>query len=164
MIQTPFVPLRLLSWCHPRGIVPRSRHIPGRLNVQAFQTQPSDQTEWSLSQVFDIWCSRWARPHVELFATRFNHKLPKFVSPVPDPTAWAVDALSPPWENLDVYTFPPVSLLGHMISKVMDQGYHKNGSDCSRVVQHDLVLGSGQFCRFRSLSGFLYKGSGNTAL
>ena len=77
---------------------------------------------------------------------------------------WAVDALSLPWENLDVYTFPPVSLLGHMISKVMDQGYHRNGSDCSRVVQHDLVLGSGQFCRFRSLSGFLYKGSGNTAL
>ena len=35
MIQTPFVPLRLLSWCHPRGIVPRSWHIPGRLNVMA---------------------------------------------------------------------------------------------------------------------------------
>ena len=92
---------------------------------QAFQMQLSDQTEWSLSQVFNIWCSRWARPHVELFATRFNHKLPKFVSPVPDPTAWAVDALSPPWENLDVYTFPPVSLLGHIISKVMDQGCHR---------------------------------------
>ena len=102
----------------------RSLECNGR---QAFQTQPSDQTEWSLSQVFNIWCSRWARPHVELFATRFNHKLPKFVSPVPDPTAWAVDALSPPWENLDVYTFPPVSLLGHIISKVMDQG-------CPRMV------------------------------
>ena len=38
---------------------------------------------------------------VDLFATRFNHKLPKFVSPVPDPTAWAVDAPSLPWENLD---------------------------------------------------------------
>ena len=35
MIQTPFVPLRLLSWCHPREIVLRSRHIPGRLNVMA---------------------------------------------------------------------------------------------------------------------------------
>ena len=35
MIQTPFVPLRLLSWCHPRGIVLWSWHIPGRLNVMA---------------------------------------------------------------------------------------------------------------------------------
>ena len=59
------------------------------------------------------------------FAIRFSPKLPKFISPVPDPTAWAVDALSPPWESLDVYTFPPVSLFGHMISKVMDQGYHR---------------------------------------
>ena len=28
-------PLRLLSWCHPRGIVLRASHIPGRLNVVA---------------------------------------------------------------------------------------------------------------------------------
>ena len=62
---------------------------------------------------------------MELFATRFSHKLPKFVSPVPDPTAWAVDALSLPWENLDVYTFPLVSLLGLIISKVRDQGCHR---------------------------------------
>ena len=27
--------LRLLSWCHPRGIVLRSRYIPGHLNVIA---------------------------------------------------------------------------------------------------------------------------------
>ena len=26
---------RLLSWCHPRGIVERARHIPGHLNVIA---------------------------------------------------------------------------------------------------------------------------------
>ena len=48
--------------------------------------------------------------------------LPKFVSPVPDPTAWAVDALRIPWENLDVYAFPPVSLLNRVVSKVIVQG------------------------------------------
>ena len=117
---------RLLSWCHPRGIILRARHIPGHLNVIADKLSRHNQviqTEWSLSQqVFDLLCSRWARPHVDLFATRFNHKLPKFVSPVPDPTAWAVDALSLSWDNLDVYAFPPVSLLNQVTSKVMDQG------------------------------------------
>ena len=129
--------------------------------------QPSDQTEWFLSQqVFNLWCSRWARPHVDLFATRFNHKLPKFVSPVPDPIAWAVEALSLPLEDLDVYIFPPVSLLGHIISKVMDQG-------CQRMILiapgwsnmpwfWDLV--SSISSEFRSLSGSFYKGSSNTAL
>ena len=73
------------------------------------------QTEWSLSpQVFHLLCSKWARPQIDLFATRFNHRLRKFVSPVPDPAAWAVDALSLSWGNLDMYAFPPVSLLNQV--------------------------------------------------
>ena len=79
------------------------------------------QTEWSLSQqVFNRLCSRWAQPQIDLFATQFNHKLPQFVSP--DPAAWAVDALSLPWENLDVYAFLPVSLVPQVVAKMMDQG------------------------------------------
>ena len=65
------------------------------------------------------------RPQVDLFATWFNHKLPKFVSP--DQTTWAVDASSHPWVGLDVYTFPPVSLLNQVVTKVMDQG-------CQRMI------------------------------
>ena len=58
------------------------------------------QTEWSLLQeVFQTIWSRWHRPQIDLFATRFNNKLPLFVSPVPDPLATAVDALSLPWED-----------------------------------------------------------------
>ena len=117
---------RLLAWCHPRGIVLRARHIPGRLNVIADKLSRHSQviqTEWSLSlQVFNLLFSNWDLPQVDLFATRFNHKLPQFVSPVPDPAAWTVDALSIPWGNLDVYAFPPVSLLNQVTSKVMDQG------------------------------------------
>ena len=117
---------RLLAWCHPRGIVLKARHIPGRLNVIAHKLSRHNQviqTEWSLDQrVFNLLCSRWAPPQVDLFATRYNYKLPKFVSPVPDSKAWAVDALSLTWQNLDVYAFPPVSLLNQVISKVVDQG------------------------------------------
>ena len=106
---------RLLSWCHPRGITLRARHIPGRLNVIADKLSRHNQviqTEWSLSQqVFNQLCSKWAPPLVDLFATRFNHKLPSFVSPVPDQAAWAVDTLSLSWGQLNTYTFPPVTLL-----------------------------------------------------
>ena len=102
---------RLLSWCHPRGIVLRTRHIPGRLNVIADKLSRHKQviqTEWSLSQqVFNLLCSKWVRPKVDLFATQFNHKLPMFVSLVLDQMAWAVDALSLPWENLRIWMFTP---------------------------------------------------------
>ena len=120
---------RLLMWCNQRQIVLRARHIPGHLNVIADKLSRHGQviqTEWSLLQeVFDQICRRWHKPEVDLFATKFNHKLPRFVSPVPDLLAWKVDALSVPWQGLDAYVFPPVALLGKVVSKLMDQGFHR---------------------------------------
>ena len=117
---------RLLSWCHPRGISFRARHISGWLNVIADKLSRHNQliqTEWSLSQhVFNLLCSKWTQPQLDLFATRFNHKLSKFVSPVLDLTAWAVDAMNLSWRNLDAYTFPPVPLPSQVVSKLVDQG------------------------------------------
>ena len=69
--------------------------------------------------------SRWHRPQIDLFATRFN-KLPLFVSPVPDALASAMDALSLPWEDLDA------AILGKVVEKSPD----------SRVAKNALVLGS----------------------
>ena len=37
--------------------------------------------------------SKWFTPHVDLFAIHLNHKLPLYVSPIPDPKAWDIDAL-----------------------------------------------------------------------
>ena len=53
--------------------------------------------------------------------------LPPFVSPVPDPLASAVDALSLPWEDLDVYAFPPAAILGKVV-KLQD-------SPCKRIIK-----------------------------
>ena len=120
---------RLLMWCNQMQIVLRARHIPGHLNVIADKLSRHGQviqTEWSLLQeVFDQICRKWHKPEVDLFATRFNHKLPRFVSPVPDLLAWKVDALSVPWQNLDAYVFPPVALLGKVVSKLIDQRFHR---------------------------------------
>ena len=58
-------------------------------------------------------------PALDLFAMRFN-KLPRFVSPVPDPQASAVDGLSVPWEDLDAYAFPPAAILGKVVEKLQD--------------------------------------------
>ena len=46
-------------------------------------------------------CHKWFTPHVDLFATRLNHKLPLYVSPVPDPNAWDIDALNINWQLPD---------------------------------------------------------------
>ena len=86
------------------------------------------QTEWSLHpDVFQAICSRWHQPQVDLFSTRFNNKLPQIVSPVPDPQAWLVGALSLSWEDLDPYAFPPAVILGKVVEKL--QNY-----PCNRII------------------------------
>ena len=86
------------------------------------------QTEWSLlPEVFQALCQKWHQPQIDLFATRFNHKLPQFVSPVPDPLATAVDALTLPWDDLDAYAFPPTAILGKVVEKLQD-------SPCKRII------------------------------
>ena len=115
---------RILTWCTRNQVTLKARHIPGRLNVVADKLSRLGQiiqTEWSLlPEVFQTICSRWHRPQIDLFATRFNNKLPLFVSPVPDPLATAVNALSLPWEDLDAYAFPPVAILGKVVEKLLD--------------------------------------------
>ena len=115
---------RILTWCTVNQVTLKARHIPGRLNVVADKLSRLGQiiqTEWSLiTEVFQTICIKWHRPQIDLFATRFNNKLPQFVSPVPDSLATAVDALSLPWEDLDAYAFPPVAILGKVVQKLLD--------------------------------------------
>ena len=112
---------RILSWCTRKQVTLKTRHIPGWLNVIADNLSrlgQTIQTEWLHPEVFQAICSRWDQPQVDLFATRFNNKLPQFVSPVPDPQAWAVDALSLSLENVDPYAFPPAAILGKVVEKL----------------------------------------------
>ena len=57
---------------------------------------------------------------MDLFATRDNAQLPKFVSPVPDQTALAVDAMSLKWEFRLAYAFPPTPLLPAVLRKIKE--------------------------------------------
>ena len=116
---------RIMTWCTKNQVTLGARHIPGRLNVVADKLSRLGQiiqTEWSLHpQIFQTICNRWHQPRIDLFATGYNNKLTLFVSPVPDPQAWAVDALSLSWENLDPYAFQPTAILGKVVEKLQNE-------------------------------------------
>ena len=120
--------LCVLAWqlhlfCQENNILLSVRHLPGRLNVIADHLSRSSRpllAEWSLPMevllpIFHL----WETPMVDLFATRWNARLPLFVSPVLDPSAWAVDALSLRWEGLSAYAFPPFNLIPVVLSKML---------------------------------------------
>ena len=112
----------LLLWLESQNIVVRARHIPGCLNVIADHLSRPDQpvpTEWSLhpeivTRIFRV----WGTPEVDMFATLSNSHLPRFMSPVPEPRALAVDSLSQVWQGMSVYMFPPFPLLNKVMQKL----------------------------------------------
>ena len=75
---------KIMTRCHHHHLTLKARHIPGCLNVMADLLSRSNQvqsTEWSLHpQVFKQICQKWFTPHVGLFATHLNHKLPLYIS------------------------------------------------------------------------------------
>ena len=113
---------KIMTWCHHYQITLKVRHIPGCLNVMVDLLSRSNQvqsTEWSLHpQVFKQICDKWFTPHVDLFATRLNHKVPLYVSPVPDQNAWDIDALNINWLGFTAYAYPPTALLHSVIQKI----------------------------------------------
>jgi hypothetical protein len=118
--------LELFTFLEENKIEVRAKHIPGKLNVLADQLSRDGEivnTEWSLhpSIIKAIW-SELGTPHVDLFATRFNHKLPTYVSPIPDKMALTTDAMTMDWTGLWVYAFPPTTLM----NKVMDKFNREN--------------------------------------
>lgn len=112
----------ILHWCLKHNIVLRIRHIPGKSNILADRLSRLDKpinTEWSLNQtVANCIFQMLNFPNLDLFATRFNHKLPLYVSPVPDRQAFAIDALSMDWNHLHAYAFPPMILIPPILTKI----------------------------------------------
>jgi hypothetical protein len=112
----------LYQWLVSEQIKIKCRHIPGRLNVLADSLSREGEivaTEWSVHpQVLEYIWQVWEKPMLDLMATRYNNKMPIYVSPIPDPKAFAVDALSIDWTGMYAYVFPPTAIVNKVLEKV----------------------------------------------
>ena len=109
---------RLLRWTESFDVHLDARYLPGESNVLADVLSRRGQvvgTEWSLHpQVARALLRAWGNPSIDLFATCLNAKLPLYCSLVPDPQAVFEDAFRHPWDDLDLYAFPPFALVGRV--------------------------------------------------
>ncbi|XP_060600208.1 uncharacterized protein LOC132753725 [Ruditapes philippinarum] len=108
-------------WCCERNIWLSATHVPGIDNeADASSRKFNDNTEWMLNDgLFSELADIFGQPEVELFASRLNKQLPRYVSWKPDPEAEAVDAFSLNWKGKFIYAFPPFSLIGRLVQKVL---------------------------------------------
>jgi hypothetical protein len=112
---------RIWNWCEKHNIWQSAAHVPGILNVVADTRSRKfkDQTEWMLNKiVFNKIISTFGTQQVDLFASRLNKQLPKYVAWLPDPGAVAIDAFTIDWGNIYFYAFPPFCLIGRCLQKV----------------------------------------------
>ena len=58
------------------------------------------------------------RPVLDLFASRLNYQLPRYVSWIPDPNAVGADAFTLDWGTQYNYAFPPFSLIPEVVQKL----------------------------------------------
>ena len=115
---------RLLRWTESFDVHLDARYLPGESNVLADVLSRRGQvvgTEWSLHpQVARALLRAWGNPSIDLFATCLNAKLPLYCSLVPEPQAVFEDAFRHPWDDLDLYAFPPFPLVGRVIARVQE--------------------------------------------
>ena len=111
------------GFCIDRNIWISAAHIPGKANTVAdrMSRQFNDNTEWKLcpSVYREICKSLSFTPVIDLFASCINKQTHKYISWKPDPDSIGIDAFTLSWSNIDFYAFPPFSIIGSVIRKII---------------------------------------------
>lgn len=113
---------QIWSWCLRRNIFLSAVHLPGKSNVKAdfYSRNFSDSTEWMLKkEIFSRLCKHFFLPDIDLFASRLNKQLDNFVSWFPEPGCFGSDAFSLCWSEFSPFIFPPFSLVGKVVNKII---------------------------------------------
>ena len=109
------------SWCRERNIWLTAVHLPGRLNTLADEKSRvfDDKTEWMLNgEIFREVVNHFVEPDIDLFASRLNFQVTRYVAWMPDPNALCIDAFALNWSKLRFYAFPPFSILNRVLRKI----------------------------------------------
>ena len=112
---------KIWLWCIDKNIWLSVAYIETENNVEADNESRlnHDNLEWNLNRtLFDEITKLFYMPDIDIFASRLNNQLEKYISWRPDPFAIATDALSVDWSHLNVYAIPPFSLIGRVLLKI----------------------------------------------
>ena len=101
-------------------------HCPGSEYTEADKASRvfQDEIEWSLAQgIFNRICEHFGKPDIHLFASRLNHKVPRYCLWQQDPGAVFVDNFLYNWgQGQYVYIFPPFAILHRFHQNIQLEG------------------------------------------
>lgn len=108
------------SWCIEHSIWLSATHVPGSENISDHGSRHfNDSVEWKLdSSIFKKLSELWGVPEIDMFASRCNKQVARYVSWKPDYEAEFIDAFSMDWSNIFMYIFCPFSLVARVCAKL----------------------------------------------
>lgn len=114
---------KLWSWAMSKQIWVTATYVPGSLNEADYDSRNhNDNIEWMLdSKVVETILGLWDMPKIDMFASRLNKQMQRFVSWKPDPEAEFVDAFAMTWSDIYFYAFPPFSLVPRLMVKLREE-------------------------------------------
>ena len=113
--------LTIWDWAVTNGFWLHASFLRVSLNQEAdFGSRVlSDCGEWTVPmKIVEKITQKLVLPTIDLFASRLNARLNRYISWFPDPFSENVDAFSVSWSNEIPYLFPPFSLLHRCLSKL----------------------------------------------
>jgi hypothetical protein len=114
------------EWALSRGNWLSASHIPGVSNIEADEESRKAEfrTEWMLNKdIFRMIIEQLAFiPEIDLFASRINKQLERFMAFRPDPEAEFIDSFTVPWTDTQFYAFPPFICVGRTLQKIKMDG------------------------------------------
>ncbi|MCG7879115.1 MAG: reverse transcriptase domain-containing protein [Candidatus Thiodiazotropha endolucinida] len=116
------------NWCLERDIFISASFIQGACNFFAdFSSRNfSDTTEWQLKRdIFLRLSNQCFIPDIDLFASRLNYQVQRFVTWFPQPGAYKVDAFSFCWTGYLPYIFAPFNVIGKVLNKIVEDKVYK---------------------------------------
>ncbi|XP_011685561.1 PREDICTED: uncharacterized protein LOC105448593 [Wasmannia auropunctata] len=111
------------QWCEVRNIWLFASYIASAENVIADEESRrlDSDTEWSLSsEAFQLIDFVFGPFDLDLFASNINAKCDRFVSWIPDPESFVIDAFTLDWGEFYFYAFPPFILLPRVLRKIIN--------------------------------------------
>ena len=94
-------------WCIKMNNFVHAVHLPGSKNVEADEESRIDrrEIEWKLYPVFfkAVQTKLGVCDNVDLFASRVNNQLDRYVAWQPDPGTWQIDAFFLDWNEFSPY-------------------------------------------------------------
>jgi len=115
------------QWCLLRDIFLSAIYIPGSSNTADYYSRNfSENTEWTIkSDIFQRVCKQLFYPNIDLFASRLNKQIDRFVSWYPEPGSFHNDAFSLNWREFEPYIFPPFNLIAKVLNKLKEDRVEK---------------------------------------